>query len=80
MDYLLGSVFSVLECPRLRIKKPSWVQLPSRMTVFSFVLFTYFLVTGGHIGFDRQGLYSVTVLQLLFFDFQRTAFDKNIHM
>ncbi|VDD74301.1 unnamed protein product [Mesocestoides corti] len=49
MDYLLGSVFSVLECPRLRIKKPSWVQLPSRMTVFSFVLFTYFLVTGGII-------------------------------
>lgn len=41
------SIFTILECPKLRIKKLSWMQLPSRMTVFAFVLSTYFLVTGG---------------------------------
>ncbi|KAL5967909.1 Oligosaccharyltransferase complex subunit ostc [Taenia solium] len=49
MDYVFSSLFTVLECPKLRIKKLSWVQLPSRMAVFAFVLSTYFLVTGGII-------------------------------
>ncbi|KAH9286736.1 Oligosaccharyltransferase complex subunit ostc [Echinococcus granulosus] len=49
MDWVFCSIFTFLECPRLRIKRPSWLQLPSRMTVFAFVLSTYFLVTGGII-------------------------------
>ncbi|KAL5112071.1 Oligosaccharyltransferase complex subunit ostc [Taenia crassiceps] len=46
MDCVLRSIFAILECPKIRVKKISWVQLPSRMTVFAFVLSTYFLVTG----------------------------------
>ncbi|KAM3178573.1 hypothetical protein ACTXT7_002276 [Hymenolepis weldensis] len=49
MDYVFGTIFDVLECPKIRIKRPSWLRLPSRMTVFGFVLMTYFLVTGGII-------------------------------
>lgn len=48
MDYVFGTIFDVLECPKIRIKRPSWLRLPSRMTVFGFVLMTYFLVTGGN--------------------------------
>lgn len=48
MDCALGAIFNVLECPKIRVKKPSWLQLPSRMTVFAIVLVTYFLVTGGN--------------------------------
>ncbi|XP_055705707.1 putative oligosaccharyltransferase complex subunit CG9662 [Phlebotomus papatasi] len=41
--------FLVLEVPNLRLKRPSWFQQPSSITVFSFVLLSYFLVTGGII-------------------------------
>jgi hypothetical protein len=47
MEILYQSLFSVLECPNIRIKKPSWVKPPSAMMVFSFLIVTYFLVTGG---------------------------------
>lgn len=42
-------IFEVLECPNLRLKKPSWVAMPSAMLVFCVVLLSYFLVTGGVI-------------------------------
>jgi len=41
--------FSFLPVPHLRLKKPQWVGLPSPMTVFGFVLLSYFLVCGGII-------------------------------
>ncbi|VDM17796.1 unnamed protein product [Hydatigera taeniaeformis] len=47
MDLVLYYTFTVLECPKLRVKKATWMHLPSRMTVFALVLSTYFLVTGG---------------------------------
>jgi len=49
MDALYSVPFYVLECPQLKIKRPSWLTTPSPMTVFSFVLPSYFLVTGGII-------------------------------
>merc|ERR1712170_123071 len=33
----------------LKIKKPSWVAMPSPWTIFAFILLSYFLVTGGII-------------------------------
>ena len=41
--------FAVLEVPNIRLKKPGFVKVPSAMVVFSFILFSYFLVTGGII-------------------------------
>ncbi|CAD5123820.1 DgyrCDS12129 [Dimorphilus gyrociliatus] len=49
MEQLYGIPFNFLECPNLKLKKPSWVKAPSPMTVFGLVLFSYFLVTGGII-------------------------------
>ncbi|BHF61003.1 hypothetical protein SprV_0100397300 [Sparganum proliferum] len=47
MDFLLNCTFKFLECPRLKLKKPSWLTLPPPMVVFMGLLTTYFLVTGG---------------------------------
>lgn len=47
MEFLYSLPFTVLEIPNLKIKKPAWVQRPSSMTMFSLVLLSYFLVTGG---------------------------------
>ena len=49
MEFLYRGLFEVLECPNVKLKKPSWVQRPSSMTVFAVLLVTYFLVTGGVI-------------------------------
>ncbi|KAI2801763.1 hypothetical protein BLOT_009580 [Blomia tropicalis] len=53
MDSLIESVYSVPYCvlvtPNLKLKRPSWVKLPSAMTVYSIVLLSYFLVCGGII-------------------------------
>lgn len=49
MQFLYELPFKVLEVPNLKIKKPVWLQQPSPMTVFSMILFSYFLVTGGII-------------------------------
>ena len=49
MELFYQGIFSVLECPNIKIKKPSWIQKPAAMTVFGMLLFTYFLVTGGII-------------------------------
>lgn len=47
MEKLYSIPFTVLECPNLKLKKPSWVKQPSAMTMFAIVLLSYFLVTGG---------------------------------
>ncbi|RUS73641.1 hypothetical protein EGW08_018596 [Elysia chlorotica] len=49
MEALYGIPFAVLECPNLKLKKPSWLKQPSPMFVFAAVLTSYFLVTGGII-------------------------------
>lgn len=41
--------FTVLEVPPIKLKKPSFIKAPSALVVFSGVLFSYFLVTGGLI-------------------------------
>ncbi|XP_067001343.1 oligosaccharyltransferase complex subunit ostc-B [Anabrus simplex] len=49
MEFIYGLPFAVLEVPNLKIKKPSWFHQPSAMVMFSLVLLSYFLVTGGII-------------------------------
>ena len=47
METLYSIPFEFLELPNLKLKKPSWIKAPSAMVVFSFVILSYFLVTGG---------------------------------
>ena len=47
MEALYSLPFFLFEVPNLKLKRPSWLHQPSAMTVFSFVLLSYFLVTGG---------------------------------
>jgi len=49
MDVILRPIFSVLNVPEIKIKRPGWIQTPAPYTVFAFVLLSYFLVTGGII-------------------------------
>ncbi|KAG5896814.1 hypothetical protein JTB14_032056 [Gonioctena quinquepunctata] len=49
MEQFFTIPFAILEIPYMKIKKPSWVKQPSAMTMFSLVLVSYFLVTGGII-------------------------------
>ncbi|XP_024082954.1 oligosaccharyltransferase complex subunit ostc-A [Cimex lectularius] len=49
MEYLFTAPFLFLEPPNLKIKRPSWFHQPSAMVMYSFVLLSYFLVTGGII-------------------------------
>ncbi|CAL1533589.1 unnamed protein product [Lymnaea stagnalis] len=49
MESVYSVPFSLLECPNLKLKKPTWVRQPSAMVVFAAVLTSYFLVTGGII-------------------------------
>eukprot|EP00112_Aurelia_sp_Birch-Aquarium-sp1_P010763 Seg229.12 transcript_id=Seg229.12/GoldUCD/mRNA.D3Y31 product="Oligosaccharyltransferase complex subunit ostc-B" protein_id=Seg229.12/GoldUCD/D3Y31 len=49
MEAIFNLPFHVLEAPNLRLRKPSWIKAPSAMVVFSIVLLSYFLVTGGII-------------------------------
>ncbi|KAF5399343.1 Oligosaccharyltransferase complex non-catalytic subunit [Paragonimus heterotremus] len=44
---LYRPLFLILECPNIKLKKPSFVTWPSPMVVFMFFLLTYFLITGG---------------------------------
>ena len=46
MEAVYTSLYSVLECPNIKLKKPSWIRMPSPMFVFSMILLSYFLVTG----------------------------------
>ncbi|EDV21551.1 expressed hypothetical protein [Trichoplax adhaerens] len=48
-EYLYGLPFSVVDPPNLRLKRPSWLVIPGPMLVFSIVMLSYFLVTGGII-------------------------------
>lgn len=54
MEKMYGALFSVLEVPNLKIKKPTWFHQPSAMTVFAVVLLSYFMVTGGRRSFLLQ--------------------------
>ncbi|XP_010184153.1 PREDICTED: oligosaccharyltransferase complex subunit OSTC, partial [Mesitornis unicolor] len=36
-------------CPSIKLKRPSWVHMPSAMTVYALVVVSYFLITGGII-------------------------------
>jgi hypothetical protein len=49
MESLYALPYAVLECPNLKLRKPSWVHMPSGMFVFAVVLVSYFLVCGGII-------------------------------
>ncbi|XP_011499704.1 PREDICTED: oligosaccharyltransferase complex subunit ostc-B [Ceratosolen solmsi marchali] len=49
MNFLYRLPFYVLEVPNLKLKKPSFFVKPSAMVVFSMVLLSYFLMTGGII-------------------------------
>lgn len=50
MEAIIKAVyFSLLDCPNLRLKKPTWIHAPSAMVVFGCILASYFLVTGGVI-------------------------------
>uniref|UniRef100_A0A8C7VH03 Oligosaccharyltransferase complex subunit n=1 Tax=Oncorhynchus mykiss TaxID=8022 RepID=A0A8C7VH03_ONCMY len=46
METLYGVPFAVLECPNIKLKKPSWLHMPSAMTVYAIVIVSYFLITG----------------------------------
>lgn len=47
LESLYSIPFAILEVPNLRVRVPSWFRQPSAMTMFSMVLLSYFLVTGG---------------------------------
>lgn len=47
LETIYSLPFMVLEVPNLKIKQPTWLHAPSAMTMFSLVLLSYFLVTGG---------------------------------
>lgn len=49
MESIYAAPYYLLECPNLKLKRPSWVHMPSAMVVFAVVLMSYFLVTGGII-------------------------------
>ncbi|XP_060517723.1 oligosaccharyltransferase complex subunit ostc isoform X1 [Cylas formicarius] len=49
MEQLFLFPFAVLEVPSIKLKKPTWLKPPSAMLMFSVVLLSYFLVTGGII-------------------------------
>merc|ERR1711976_783582 len=49
METFYSLPFAVLECPNLKLKKPTWIKAPSAMFVFAAILASYFLVTGGII-------------------------------
>ncbi|KAH3794619.1 oligosaccharyltransferase complex subunit ostc-like [Dreissena polymorpha] len=49
MEALYSIPFTLLEVPHLKLKRPTWIKQPSAMTMFAFVLLSYFLVTGGII-------------------------------
>ena len=47
MESIYAIPYCVLECPNLKLKRPTWAHMPSAMVVFSVVLGSYFMVTGG---------------------------------
>lgn len=55
METLYRLPFAVLECPNIKLKRPSWVHMPSAMTVYALVVVSYFLITGGETGAGGAG-------------------------
>ena len=55
METLYRLPFAVLECPNIKLKRPSWVHMPSAMTVYALVVVSYFLITGGEAGAGGAG-------------------------
>jgi len=49
MESLYSIPYTVLQCPNLKLKRPSWLHMPSGMVVYAAILLSYFLVTGGII-------------------------------
>merc|ERR1712004_81641 len=49
MESLVAVPFVFLECPHLKLKKPSWLCMPSPMFMFAVVMIAYFLFTVGVI-------------------------------
>merc|ERR1712141_210678 len=49
MEAFYNIPFHILEIPNLKVRKLGWIKPPSAMVVFSIVLLSYFLVTGGII-------------------------------
>lgn len=49
METLYSMPFALLECPNVKLKKPSWLHMPSAMTVYAVVIVSYFLITGGKV-------------------------------
>ncbi|CAN0051732.1 unnamed protein product [Rangifer tarandus platyrhynchus] len=54
MESLYPIPFLVLKSPNLTLKKPPWVHMPSAVMVYTLVVVSFFLITGGII-------YDVTV-------------------
>ncbi|XP_010121762.1 PREDICTED: oligosaccharyltransferase complex subunit OSTC isoform X2 [Chlamydotis macqueenii] len=42
METLYRLPFAVLECPNIKLKRPSWGHMPSAMTVYALVVGSYF--------------------------------------
>lgn len=49
LETLYALPFHVLVPPNIKVRRPSWFHKPSPMTMFSIILLSYFLVTGGII-------------------------------
>ena len=57
-ELILRPIFNVLTVPDLKIKKPGWIQTPSPWTIFTFILLSYFLVTGNSVAcFFRKEIF-----------------------
>ena len=49
MESIIAVPYNFLELPILKLRKPSWIKVPSNMFVYSVILASYFLVTGGKL-------------------------------
>lgn len=49
IDLIYEIPFLVVQPPNLKLKKPTWVEMPSAMFVFSLVMLSYFMVCGGEL-------------------------------
>jgi hypothetical protein len=59
LDFIYEVPFLLFEVPNLKLKRPGWLKQPSAFFMFSMVLLSYFLVTGGKLKFDHvQNLFS----------------------
>jgi hypothetical protein len=47
LDFVYEVPYLLFEVPNLKLKRPGWVKQPSAFFMFSLVLLSYFLVTGG---------------------------------